>query len=81
MKELIKACFQEILMSQEHAKQTRTKSMEGQDLVTRKEASTYLKVSTTTLHNWEKRGVLYPIRHGRLVYYRLEDLNKSGRSK
>jgi excisionase family DNA binding protein len=44
------------------------------DLLSRKEAAYYLKVSLPTLNSWERSGYLQPVRFGSRVYYRKSDL-------
>ncbi len=43
-------------------------------LITKKEAMIGFKVSHTTLWKWEKLGYLKPVKIGRKVYYRKDDI-------
>lgn len=43
-------------------------------LLTRREAAKVLNVTTRTLERWERAGRLSPLRNGRLVRYRVEDV-------
>jgi hypothetical protein len=42
--------------------------------LTRKETAELLKVDKSTLHNWQKQGILIPKQIGRRVYYSLSDI-------
>lgn len=44
-------------------------------LLTKKEAMDRLHVSSTTLWQWAKDQYLMPVKVGRKIYYRLDDLN------
>lgn len=45
-------------------------------LLTKKDVLTGFNVSHTTLWKWERNGYLVPVRIGRRVYYRREDILK-----
>jgi hypothetical protein len=45
-----------------------------EQLLSRKEAAGYLKVSLTTLKNWDESGYMKPKRFGRRVFYFESDL-------
>lgn len=44
-------------------------------LVPLKEVAEVLKVNRTTLYHWSKKGYLIPIKIGRKVFYRQNDIN------
>ena len=46
------------------------------ELLTRKEAVEFLKISYPTLHNWTKNKVIRPVRIGGRVYYQKAELLK-----
>lgn len=46
------------------------------DLLSRAQARRLLHVSNTTLHHWEKKGVLIPTRAGRRVLFRRTDIDR-----
>lgn len=46
-------------------------------LLSRKKAAELLDVNLSTLHNWNKKGILKPLQLGGRVYYRLEDINNA----
>lgn len=46
-------------------------------LLTRKKTAEVLNVDVSTLHNWNKKGILKPHQIGGRVFYRLEDIEKS----
>lgn len=54
------------------------------DLMTKKDASEYLSVNLSTIHNWVKGGILKPTYLGGRVYFKREDilsaLNEEGQS-
>jgi DNA-binding transcriptional regulator YiaG len=66
LRKLINESVKEILF--EHLKE------KPEQLLSRKEASFYLKVSLTTLKNWDESGYLKPKRYGRRVFYFESDL-------
>jgi excisionase family DNA binding protein len=43
-------------------------------LLTTKEVAAYRRVTPRTVRNWEKAGLLTPIRFGRTVRFRREDI-------
>lgn len=45
------------------------KADQADELVTREQKAKDLKVSLATLLNWEKDGILTPVRKGRRVYF------------
>jgi len=45
-------------------------------ILTRNETKNLLKVSNSTLWNWEQSGILVPTRIGRRVYYLVESIEK-----
>ena len=47
-----------------------------EELITRDELSSILCVHISTLYNWEKRKVLCPVRIGKKVYYKNEDVKR-----
>lgn len=56
----------------------------NEELMTRVEVSRYLRVSTVTISNWSKNGILNPVRIGNRVFFTkksiIDTLNKrSGR--
>lgn len=44
------------------------------DLLTVEETMAFLDVARVTLNDWEKKGILSPVRLGRRVYYRRGDI-------
>ena len=47
------------------------------DILTRKQIAEEFQVSTTTIREWERRGIVMGIRiNSRLIRYRREDINK-----
>jgi predicted transcriptional regulator len=66
LRKLINESVKEIIS--EHLKE------KPEQLLTRKEASAYLKVSLTTLKNWDDSGYMKPKRYGRRVFYFESDL-------
>lgn len=44
------------------------------DLLTRKQLMDYLSVSSTTLHNWNRDGILFPKQIGGRVFYEKSDV-------
>jgi predicted site-specific integrase-resolvase len=47
-----------------------------EELITRDELSSILCVHISTLYNWEKRKMLCPVRIGKKVYYKNEDVKR-----
>lgn len=47
------------------------------NFLTRKEVSEMLKISLTTLCNWQKSNTLIPHKIGKRVLYKLEDVEKA----
>ena len=45
--------------------------------LTRKETAKLLKVDISTLHNWNKQGILKPKQIGRRRFYSLNDINEA----
>ncbi|PQJ80980.1 hypothetical protein BTO18_10380 [Polaribacter porphyrae] len=45
-------------------------------LISRKELSQYLKVSIPTIHAWDKKGILKPIKIGTRIRYLKSDVEK-----
>ncbi|REE82996.1 helix-turn-helix protein [Lutibacter oceani] len=43
-------------------------------LLTRKEASSFLKIDQSTLWNWSKKGILVPLGIGNRVYYKKQEI-------
>lgn len=43
-------------------------------LLTRAEAAKVLKVTVKTLERWERAGKLTPLRNGKTIRYRVEDI-------
>jgi DNA-binding transcriptional regulator YiaG len=66
LRKLINESVKEIIS--EHLKDKEEK------LLSRKEAAGYLKVSLTTLKNWDESGYIKPKRFGRRVFYFESDL-------
>ena len=50
------------------------KNDDSNELLTREEVSKMLKVSNTTLFNWNNEGILKNYKVGRRVYYKREDV-------
>lgn len=49
------------------------------DLIAKKDVMEGLGVTHTTLWKWEKAGYLIPVRFGKKIYYKKDDLKKLGR--
>jgi len=47
------------------------------EYLTRKEVSIILQVTNVTLIDWEKKGILKPLRLGNLIRYRKQDIENS----
>lgn len=47
------------------------------NFLTRKEVSEMLKISLTTLCNWQKKQILIPLKIGKRVLYKSEDVEKA----
>ena len=50
-------------------------------LITKREVMERLSVTHATLWNWEKKKYLLPVKIGRRVFYRCEDINKLQRGE
>ena len=50
-------------------------------LMTRREAQELFKVSYPTILNWEKAGILKPIKISSRVYYQVDDIKRLIESK
>lgn len=48
----------------------------GEEYLTRKELSQFLKVSLVTLHNWQKSGELTPYKIGNRVLYKKSEVHE-----
>lgn len=46
----------------------------NKNILTREQAAEKLQISISTLVNWEKRGILIPMRIGRRNYYYEEEI-------
>ena len=71
--ELIKAIRIVLL---EEAEIEKANSSKQDELITKKEVMENLNVSPTTLWLWEKRKYLVPVKIGRRVFYKHQDINK-----
>ena len=71
--ELIKAI--RLVLIQE-AEIEKANSSNQEELITKKEVMENLNVSPTTLWLWEKRKYLVPVKIGRRVFYKHQDINK-----
>ena len=49
---------------------------ENEDMISKKEVMLGFGVSHTTLWKWEKRGYLVPVRLGKCIFYKREDIEK-----
>ncbi len=54
------------------------KNEDSNELLTREEVCKMLKVSNTTLFNWNNEGILKNYKVGRRVYYKREDVINLG---
>ena len=45
--------------------------------ITRKQASTMLRVSLVTIHEWSKKGILKPYRIGNRVRFKLHEIEET----
>lgn len=45
--------------------------------LTREEVSKLLKISLSTIHNWNKEGILQPYQIGGRVYFKASDIESS----
>jgi len=52
------------------------KELPSEDLITRKEAASYLKVTLPTINDWEKKGYLKAKRIGSRVYFKKSELSQ-----
>lgn len=68
LSEQVKEVFSEIIKSNQSARQDGG-GKETSRYKTREETGRYFNVSLTTLHYWEKAGILIPDRIGRRVLY------------
>ena len=59
-------------------KQKTLKNDDSNELLTREEVCKMLKVSNTTLFNWNNEGILKNYKVGRRVYYKREDVINLG---
>lgn len=50
---------------------------QSNDLLTRRETADYLHVTLVTLYEWERRGILMPMRIGRRVLYRQTEVDRA----
>jgi DNA-binding transcriptional regulator YiaG len=57
-------------------KQSRKENKQPKYL-TRKETAELLKVDISTLHNWNKQGILKPKQIGRRIFYALADIEEA----
>ena len=57
------------------------KNSAGEDLqlLTAKQVRELVGVCRMTLHNWERRGILIPVRIGRMVRYKASDIECLGK--
>ncbi|MCT4628809.1 helix-turn-helix domain-containing protein [Winogradskyella sp.] len=53
------------------------KELQKPKYLTRKETAKLLKVDISTLHNWNKQGILKPKQIGRRIFYSLENINEA----
>ena len=42
--------------------------------LTRKEVKELLQISYTTIHNWQKQGILHGVHIGNKIYYKFSDI-------
>lgn len=47
------------------------------EFLTRKEAADFFGVSLVTLHDWNKKGLIVPLKMGNRTYYKRSELVKS----
>ena len=47
---------------------------EEEEMMTRQQVMDYLRVKSTTLFNWKKKGILIPSTIGRKVFYQKSDI-------
>ena len=47
---------------------------EEEEMMTRQQVMDYLKIKSTTLFNWKKKGILMPSTVGRKVFYLKSDI-------
>jgi hypothetical protein len=52
-------------------------SKEPKRYLTRKKTAELLNIDLSTLHNWNKQGILKPYQLGGRVFYRLEDIENA----
>lgn len=76
LKQMIRECLEEALLSTNH-KKTLPSSNQNLKLLTRKETGKLLSVSMVTLSDWEKKKILIPIRIGTRVRYKLSDIENA----
>ena len=63
------------MLSQHKAEIVKALSKRNDAPFTREEIAKYLKVSTQTIINWSKEGLLNPVYIGSRVYYKAEEVN------
>ncbi len=49
----------------------------GKEFLTRKETAEFFGVSLVTLHDWNKKGLITPLKMGNRTYYKRSELVKS----
>jgi excisionase family DNA binding protein len=49
----------------------------GNNLLSRKETASYLKINLSTLHNWQKKGLLPTYSIGNRIYFKRCDIDKA----
>lgn len=74
-KEELMQDFEQIIRKVVNQMQVEQVSKDEKEFYTRKETSEHLNVSYSTLHNWNKSGVLTPIKMGAKVYYSKSDVS------
>ena len=63
------------MLTKNKAEIVKALSKRNDEAFTREEVSKYLKVSTQTIINWSKQGILNPVFIGSRVYYRTKEVN------
>ncbi len=66
--------FRQIAITLNRLEQQRA---EQEKYLTRKEVAEMLQIDLSTLHLWQKRGILQPRRLGNRVYYLSSDIQKA----
>jgi len=62
---------------QEEIRSIESSQEDKDELFTVDQAADFLKVSTMTIHNWKKLGILEPLHLGKRIYFDRKDVRKA----